>query len=144
MPPAAQLARRIDRFGAAASFICALHCMALPFVLAMLPALGLGVLADHRFERVFVAFASVLALASLGFGFRHHRRLVALVLLVPGVVLLLAGIAFDGMGSLGHGVLVAVGGCLVALAHLANMRLAHGHWHHGACSHDLPVGGATR
>src|SRR6478672_8405035 len=51
-----------DRFGATASFLCAIHCALLPFVIAVLPALGLAFLADHRFERGFIAFASVLAL----------------------------------------------------------------------------------
>ncbi|MEO7072934.1 MAG: MerC domain-containing protein, partial [Rhodanobacter sp.] len=49
-----------DRVGATASFLCAVHCAALPFVLALLPFVGLGFLADHRFERGFVLFACVL------------------------------------------------------------------------------------
>ena len=55
-----------DRLGATASFLCAIHCAALPFVLAVLPLLGLSFLADHRFERGFVMFACALALTALG------------------------------------------------------------------------------
>ena len=37
--------RLADRFGATASFLCAVHCALLPLVIAALPAIGLGFLA---------------------------------------------------------------------------------------------------
>ncbi len=128
--------RVADSFGATASFLCALHCAVLPLVIAALPALGLGFLANHAFERAFIAFASVLALASLALGFRRHRRFRAFWFLVPGVVLLLLGIVIDIDGQpLTHALLVSLGGTLVALSHLTNLRLAHRHVHDAACSH---------
>ncbi|MBN8884301.1 MAG: MerC domain-containing protein [Rudaea sp.] len=121
------LAHIADRIGATASFLCALHCAALPFVLTVLPALGLGFLGDHRFERAFIAFASVLASAALIRGWRRHRAPYALYLLVPGLVLLWTGAwVFDtGSAPILHAVLVTLGGCGVALAHIVNMRLTH-------------------
>src|SRR5881394_1059811 len=77
-----------DRIGATASFLCALHCAALPFLLAVLPTLGLGFLADHLFERIFIACASALALAVLIRGYRHHHDARALLLMAPGLILL--------------------------------------------------------
>ncbi|TCO40848.1 MerC mercury resistance protein [Dokdonella fugitiva] len=131
-----RFARFADRFGATASFACALHCAALPLLLAILPALGLGFLADHAFERAFIAFASALALASLAFGFRRHRRFRAFGFLVPGVLLLVAGVVVDVDGRpFVHALLVSFGGMLVALSHLANLRLAHAHVHDAACGH---------
>jgi hypothetical protein len=123
-----------DRVGATASFLCAVHCAALPFVLALLPALGLGFLADHGFERGFIAFASLLALTTLIYGYRRHRVRRALLLMAPGLVLLWAGgFVFDADVSLGlHATLVAMGGCCVALAHLTNLRLIH-RLEHGHC-----------
>lgn len=123
-----------DRFGATASFLCALHCALLPAVIALLPALGLGFLADHAFERVFVAFSVGLALTSLYFGFRRHHRLAAFLFMVPGVVLLIAGVVFAGdHGNMFHAALVSLGGVLVMCAHIANLRLAHGHAHTRNC-----------
>jgi hypothetical protein len=105
-------------------------------VVAVLPALGLGFLADHRFERCFVAFASVLALTTLITGFRRHQSFRAFWFLAPGLTLLLAGMIVESeTGSPWHALLVACGGTLVALAHLTNLRLAHGHVHNAACSH---------
>lgn len=134
--PQSLLPRLADRFGATASLLCAVHCALLPLVLAVLPALGLGFLADHRFEHAFIAFASVLALTTLLFGFRRHQHFRAFWFLVPGIVLLFAGIfvEFDNSALL-HAGLVALGGTLVAIAHLTNLRLNHVHVHGPTCGH---------
>lgn len=130
------LARLADRFGATASFLCAVHCALLPLVLAALPALGLSFLANHRFEHGFIAFASVLALSTLVFGFRRHRSFRAFWFLVPGIMLLAAGIVVDfDNAAIAHAVLVAIGGTMVTLAHLTNLRLTHGHVHDASCGH---------
>jgi hypothetical protein len=130
------LHRLADRFGATASFLCAVHCAVLPLVIAALPALGLSFLADHHFERGFIAFASVLALTTLVLGVRRHGNFRAFWFLAPGIALLTAGIIvdFDDSATL-HAVLVAIGGTLVALAHLTNLRLGHLHVHDAACGH---------
>ena len=57
--------RVADRVGAVASFLCAIHCALLPFVLALLPFMGLEFLADHRLERAFVLFDGLLAVLVL-------------------------------------------------------------------------------
>jgi hypothetical protein len=118
-----------DRVGATASFLCAIHCAALPFVFALLPAIGLGFLANHGFERWFIAFATTLALTMLTRGYLRHRVGNALGLLLPSLVLLwLGGFVFDFEDSRAwHAALVAIGGSGVALAHLVNLRLMHAH-----------------
>ena len=135
-PHTSLFSRVADRFGATASFLCAVHCAVLPLVIAVLPALGLSFLADHRFERAFIAFASVLALTTLVMGFRRHQQFRAFWFLVPGIFFLTSGIIVESDSSmLLHAVLVATGGSLVALAHLTNLRLAHRHVHSPTCSH---------
>jgi hypothetical protein len=130
------LAVLAERIGATASFLCAVHCALLPFVIALLPLIGLGFLADHRFERVFVACAAVLASAMIFTAWRRHRKLNALFLLVPGIVLLLAGIAIDIDAHVWmHTTLVICGGVLVASAHVVNLVLSHRHVHTAACGH---------
>lgn len=129
-----------DRIGAMASFLCALHCAALPFVLALLPLVGLGFLADHRFERGFVLFACVLASFALGRGFVRNRLSLPLLLAAPGVALLLLGVIWISSNALlVHSVLVTCGGLLLAGAHyfnLRNERRAQGaHRHAASCAH---------
>ncbi|HXS72530.1 MAG TPA: MerC domain-containing protein [Rhodanobacteraceae bacterium] len=125
-----------DRLGATASLLCAVHCALLPFVLALLPLIGLGFLADHRFERVFVACAAALASVTIVTAWRRHRRLHALFLLVPGIALLLAGIVIDiSRHEWLHTGLVVCGGVLVASAHIVNLVLSHRHVHSTDCVH---------
>ena len=126
-----------DRIGAAASFLCAIHCAALPFVLSLLPLLGLEFLADHRFERAFVMFACALALLTLVNGYRRHRRPGPLLCAFPGLSLLLLGVtAAEDYSIVLHSVLVTCGGVLVAAAHFVNLRLDRRlHVHEPGCAH---------
>jgi len=127
-----------DRFGAIASFLCAIHCAALPFVLAVLPLVGLEFLADHRFERAFVMFACALALLTLINGYRRHRRPMSLMLAFPGLTLLLLGVTVAEQYTVAlHSVLVTCGGVLLASAHFVNLRLDRRqlHVHAPGCVH---------
>lgn len=133
-PPARARSRRfatlVDRVGATASLLCAVHCALLPFVLALLPLIGLEFLAGHTFERIFVACAAALAGASLIVAYRRHRRPQALFLMVPGIALLLFGIAINlDVHVLLHTASVVTGGLLLAGAHVTNLVLAHRHHH---------------
>lgn len=126
-----------DRIGATASFLCAIHCAALPFVLTLLPLVGLEFLADHRFERAFVMFACALALFTLINGYRRHRRPGPLLFAFPGLSLLLLGVtAAEQYSIVLHSVLVTCGGVLVAAAHFINLRLDRRlHVHEPGCVH---------
>ena len=66
--------RLTDWLGIAASIACAIHCAAMPFVVMLLPALGLSFLADESFHRVMVVVCSLLAGAAFLPGFKRHRR----------------------------------------------------------------------
>jgi len=132
--------RVADRVGAVASFLCAIHCALLPFVLALLPFMGLEFLADHRLERAFVLFAGLLAVLVLVRGFRRHRWSLPLVLAAPGLALLLLGVTYAEDYSIGlHSALVTCGGLLLAAAHGVNLRrdrqVGHVHVHSPQCAH---------
>lgn len=126
-----------DPFGTVTSMVCALHCALLPFLMALLPAVGFGVLASSGFEYGYVAFASVLALASLWQGYRRHRVYRALAFLVPGLVAVWAGVTIAPVhdDAIIHAVVMTFGGTMIAVAHLVNLRLSHGHVHDAGCAH---------
>lgn len=125
-----------DRVGATASFLCAIHCAVLPFVLVLLPFVGLQFLADHRFERGFVLFACALALLALIRGYRRHQGPLPLLLAAPGLLLLLLGVTYaEGYSIILHSVLVTCGGLLVASAHFVNLRSDHRYVHGAAQDH---------
>jgi MerC mercury resistance protein len=127
----------VDSLGSGAALVCAIHCAALPFVLAVLPALGLGILASSGFEYGYVAFASVLALSSLWQGYRRHRVYRALAFLVPGLLAVWSGVVVPALHEnvVRHAVVMTLGGTLIAVAHLINLRLTHGHVHDAGCAH---------
>lgn len=140
MPPVNQwsFSRWVDSAGSAGAFICALHCALLPVALALLPVLGLGLLASSGFETGFVLFATALAVASLWNGYLRHRAYRALAFLVPGLAALWGGVFLPLVHEqvIAHAVAMSVGGTLVAIAHLVNLKLTHGHVHDAACSHS--------
>lgn len=132
-PPSALL----DRIGATGSLVCAVHCAFLPLLIALLPSLGIATWLGDDFERGFVIFATLFGLAILAWSYRRHRTLRALVLLVPGLAALWAGILVEPLhhALLPHALVMTFGGTMVGLAHLANLRLNHGHVHDATCAH---------
>lgn len=130
----------VDRVGAGASLLCAIHCAVLPFVLVMLPFVGLGFLANDTFERGFVWFASVLALFALTRGFRRHQQPLPLVIALSGIALLTLGVSgLMAHSAVAHSIVVSCGGLLLASAHVVNLH--HGRRHaglvraHAQCAH---------
>ena len=132
------LSRWVDSLGSAGAMLCAFHCALLPFALALLPVLGLGILASSGFEVGFVLFATALAVASLWQGHRRHRAYRAMAILAPGLIALWAAVFIPRVHDavVIHAVAMSVGGTLVAVAHLVNLRLTHGHVHDASCTHS--------
>lgn len=129
--------RLLDRFGATGSLVCAIHCALLPMLIALIPSLGVSAWLSDEFELVFVVFATLLGCFSLLLGFRRHHALRALSLLVPGLLALWVGVLYAPLhhSVVPHAVVMTLGGTLVGLAHLVNLRLNHGHVHDASCAH---------
>lgn len=136
-PPHGWHSRWVDKLGSVGALLCAVHCALLPFALVLLPMVGFGILASPAFERGFVLFATLLAVASLWNGHRRHRRYRAMAILAPGLLALWAGILVPVIhhSPLVHALAMSIGGTLVAAAHLVNLRLTDLHVHHAGCSH---------
>jgi hypothetical protein len=129
------LSRFGDSLGAFAAGACAVHCALLPIALAVLPTLGLGLLASAEVEIFYVAFATALALTSLIQGYRRHRVLRALSLAVPGLLAVWAGVLLPPIHEnvVAHAVVMTFGGSLIAVAHLINLKLTHRHATEDCC-----------
>ena len=129
--------RLLDRIGATGSLLCALHCALLPVLIALLPSLGMSALFAPGLEAAFVLFATLFGLAVLAWSYRRHRTLRALSLLVPGLAVLWVGVLYPPLhhSVVPHAVAMTLGGTLVGLGHLVNLRLNHGHVHDATCAH---------
>ena len=132
MSRASSRLQQADRVGFAASMLCAIHCAAMPLLLAILPTLGLGVGGWVDLDQAVVVFATLLAAVTLTIGWRRHRAYRAWKLLLPALGLLWFATfgpyhAHGGMEGALHAGMMVAGGLLLAAAHLTNMRLTHLH-----------------
>ncbi|QIL21206.1 MerC domain-containing protein [Thermomonas sp. HDW16] len=129
--------RLLDRLGATGSLLCALHCALLPLLIALLPTLGLGGVLDERFEQAFVLFATLVGGYSVLSGYQRHRLWQALALMLPGLLILWLGVLYRPLHESvwPHALVMTLGGTLVGLAHLANLKLNAGHVHGASCAH---------
>jgi hypothetical protein len=130
--------RVADLVGMTGSFLCALHCAAIPVLIAAVPGIGLGLLADEGLEWGFVVFATVLAVSSLWMGYRRHRSFRGWFFLWPGLAAVWAAVLYPPLHDsvVPHAVAMATGGTLIAVAHVLNLRLSHGHVQDACCHHE--------
>jgi hypothetical protein len=77
-----------DWAGMLASIACAIHCAAMPFVVAYLPTLGLSFLADEAFHEWMAVGCFAIALAAFIPGFNQHRRLTPVLVGSAGLVMI--------------------------------------------------------
>ena len=82
--------RKADRFGVFASVLCAIHCIATPFILLLLPALGefWAHPATHWGVALFVIPIAALMMSK---GYKRHRRKLIIGIGGAGILLVLSG-----------------------------------------------------
>ncbi len=111
----------VDNTGACLSFACAIHCIAMPLLITILPLIGLGFLANERAELYLIIGAIGLAIGSLAWGVRHHRSWRALLILIVALAFIAtARTAVEGTFEV---VFYSIGAILIASAHLVNRYL---------------------
>lgn len=115
---------RMGRWAQGLSIACAIHCLAMPFVVAALPVVGMSFLLDERVETAVLLASLALAAASLWWGFRAHRRTAALGVLAAAATLILAGRLAEGTRL--EAALTVLGALALAASQFVNCRLACG------------------
>ncbi len=129
---------KLDRAGATASFLCAIHCALMPFIITMLPLLGLSFLASEPVEWTLILSSATLGTLSLCAGFREHKSRRVFGVLGMALALLVAGRIFHEhhVGYWGP-VFMVLGGFSMMGAHLLNHSLCRSCRKcsdHGCCS----------
>jgi hypothetical protein len=123
--------RRLERAATWVSVACALHCLLVPFVSLLLPALGTSevVHMNAGLDRALTTLVIVSVGLATVWGFKRHRDLRVAAGVLLGMAVYLWGHALEGTG---YGTPVSVlGGLLLAGASFAGARLGHscGHAH---------------
>lgn len=120
----------IDFWGFLASFLCALHCAAVPLILLFGSLGSFAWLANHTVELGFISVSILLAYWSLWASYKkHHKQRKAVnIVLIGFAFLLISRLVPHHIGD----ILVVIGGLIVACAHYVNWRLLQGCKH---CTH---------
>ncbi len=121
----------VDRLGAYAGAICAVHCVLTGFAIGLISVLGLGFLASPVAEGAFLLSAAVLGVVALVHGHRKHHSLVPAWIFIAGLsCLLISHFAFahgHGHGAerqaAGASVFSILGGLSLVAFHVTNQRL---------------------
>lgn len=113
-----------DRVGAFLGIACAIHCLAVPLLLGVLPTLGLGFLAEHGFDLIIIISALAFAAMAAYSGFKVHRDRRILWGFALAAALMLGGHELEHMDTLWGRVPAILGGLTLAAVHFFNLRLA--------------------
>ena len=131
-----------DKLGISASFICVLHCLALPFLVPLIALPGLAFISSETFESAMLIFAVAVASYSLIGGYcARHRKVLPLILFALGaVVIFLSKYAVEESYE---PVVLPLGAAFFMVAHAINWRLnktcpncAKEKQHAGCTEHD--------
>jgi len=126
----------LERAALGASFVCLVHCLALPIVIAALPALGSLLPSDSNFHLWMLAFAVLASGYTLTSGQAQHGHSTPLLAGLLGLFALMIGVLAFG-GTWLETAFTVAGALLLATAHVANLRLRRAEHHH---RHDAGKG----
>lgn len=114
----------LDQVAVALSGLCLLHCLLLPFLIAVLPFLAqFG--DDHLHAEMLVVVVPV-SVVALAIGFRRHRHGGIVVAGIVGLVILAIGgtVAHSAFGLVADRTLTVIGSITLAVTHYRNFRLS--------------------
>jgi hypothetical protein len=81
----------LDKAGATASLLCAIHCALMPLIFTLTPLMALSIIASETFEWILFGISAILGTISICLGYRMHRSRKAVAVLACGLALLSAG-----------------------------------------------------
>ena len=87
---------KMEKVGFYLSIICAIHCIATPVIITLLPFLGSSLISDHSWEIWFIGGSLILAGVLLYNDFKIHKNLIPLYLLVGSLVVKTSEIVWLG------------------------------------------------
>jgi hypothetical protein len=126
----------LDKVGAYASAICAVHCLLTGVALGLLSIIGLGFIGSVPAEIGFISVAVLVGSWAIVHGIRKHHSLIPALIFVMGLTFIaLSHFAFPHHHSvnepptLGHTfstIFAVLGGLSLVSFHLVNLRLQKG------------------
>ena len=121
-----KITKGLDNFGALASWACAVHCLVLPFLVGVLPLIGLSFLLSETTEKFLIGVSVILAVFSLlPSYYMHHGKLRSIFLALAGLSLIIVTHLLFEDSFLLKAILLITGAVLITAAHMLNRYLCH-------------------
>lgn len=114
-----------DKVAISASGVCAIHCLALPIILSVFPAVSGVFIGEEAFHVWLIWTVVPLSVLSLLVCCRRHNSAMVIYCGVAGVSILIVS-AFLGheiLGEISERVSTVTGAVILALAHMKNFSL---------------------
>ena len=114
-----------DKFAIGLSLICAVHCLALPLLLIILPSMIALQLDNEIFHTLIIITVLPVSIFALTLGYKKHKHNWLLIVGFTGLLLLVIAVILgeETTGEFGEKLLTVLGASLVAAGHLWNFRL---------------------
>ena len=105
--------------------ICAIHCLAVPLLLVILPSMLALQLDNEIFHTLIIIAVLPVSIFALTLGYKQHKHNWLLIVGFTGLLILLiaAILGEEVIGELGEKLLTVFGASLVAAGHLWNYRI---------------------
>lgn len=110
----------VEKVGFYLSLICAIHCIATPILITLLPFLGSSFISDHSWEIWFIGGSLVLAGILLGRDFRKHQNPLPLYLLAASMIV--KALEISWLGHQFEFLTGTLGALFIALAYYFNWK----------------------
>lgn len=116
-----------DKLAISLSMLCALHCLAFPLLLALLPSIAALPLEQEIFHLWMVMTVIPTSIYALTLGCKKHKKLSVLLGGLIGLAGMIAAIILGEslLGEAGEKLLTLAGASLIALAHYKNFQFCH-------------------
>lgn len=113
-----------DKLAISLSLLCAIHCLAMPFIVLLGPAITGLVIADESFHLWLVLAVLPVSAYALTMGCKKHRQYQPVILGAVGLLILVfAAIAgHDFLGEVWEKGLTLLGALIIAAGHVLNFR----------------------
>lgn len=114
-----------DKTAISLSFICAVHCLAMPLIFLLLPSLAV-IYFDNETAHLLMLFAVLpVSIFALTMGCKKHKDIFVFILGAVGLAILVTAVLLghDALGELVEKALILSGATIIALSHIRNHAL---------------------
>ena len=125
----ARIQSLLDGGAVVISAICAVHCLALPFLLVLFPLLGATVMADEAFHTILLWVILPTSVIAVGLAMFRHLDWVVVGSVGIGLVILVAAAlwAHDHSEPWVDAAMSVTGGAILAAGHIRNFLICRRH-----------------